>query len=133
METHLKIIGCLLMSLALVHVIFPRYFNWKKELSSLSLINRQMMKTHTFFIALTVFLMGVLCISSSSEIINTPLGRKISLGLGAFWSVRLFFQFFVYSSKLWSGKKFETFVHIFFSILWMYLTVTFFYISGLPI
>ena len=57
MEVHLKIIGILLMLLALVHTIFPRYFNWKNELKELSLMNRQMMKIHTFFIAVTVFLM----------------------------------------------------------------------------
>ena len=48
MHIHLKIIGVLLMSLALVHVIFPRYFHWKEELKDLSLMNRQMMKVHTF-------------------------------------------------------------------------------------
>lgn len=130
MELHIKIIGFLLIALALVHIIFPKYFNWKKELSSLSLINKQMMTTHTFFIALTVFLMGLLCATSSSEIINTPLGRKISFGLGVFWGTRLFFQFFVYSSKLWKGKKFETIVHIFFSFLWIYLSFIFFKIAS---
>lgn len=129
MEIHLKTIGFLLMALALVHVIFPKYFNWTKELASLSLINRQMMTTHTFFIALTVFLMGFFCVTSTLDIIHTPLGRKISFGLGIFWVIRLFFQFFVYSPELWKGKKFETIVHVFFSILWIYLSVIFFKIA----
>jgi hypothetical protein len=111
--------------LALVHVIFPKYFKWNKELNSLSLINRQMMTIHTFFIALTVFLMGLLCLTSSNELIETNLGKKVSLGLAVFWSVRLFIQFFGYSSKLWKGKKFETFVHIVFSFVWTYLSIIF--------
>jgi hypothetical protein len=41
MEIHFKIIGVLLIALALVHIVFPKYFNWDKELKSLSLINRQ--------------------------------------------------------------------------------------------
>ena len=61
MELQLKIIGVLLIALALLHAFFPRYFQWKKELSGLKLINRQMMYVHTFFIALAVFLMG-LCV-----------------------------------------------------------------------
>lgn len=126
MEIHFKIIGVLLIALALVHIIFPKYFNWDKELKSLSLINRQMMIVHTFFIALTVFLMGLLCFTTSSELIGTNLGKKISLGLGVFWIVRLFIQFFGYSSELWKGKKFETFIHIFFSLLWTYLSIIFF-------
>lgn len=127
MEVHLYIIGTLLMVLALIHIIFPKYFNWKIELQPLSLINRQMMTTHTFFIALTVFLMGgLLCVTSATQLIETSLGNKIILGLAIFWSIRLFFQFFVYSKILWKGKKFETIIHIIFSGFWVYLCTIFF-------
>ncbi len=125
MQIHIKTIGFLLTALALIHIIFPKYFNWNKELKSLSLINRQMMTVHTFFIAFTVFLMGLLCLTSSNELIETNLGRKISLGLGIFWTVRLFIQFFGYSTDLWKGKKFETSMHILFSIFWIYLSLVF--------
>ena len=126
MEIHFKIIGVLLIVLALAHIAFPKYFNWNEELKSLSLINRQMMTVHTFFIALTVFLMGLLCLTSSSELIETNLGKKISLGLGIFWTFRLFIQFFGYSSDLWKGKRFETIMHIIFSLIWAYLSIIFF-------
>jgi hypothetical protein len=125
MEVHLKIIGCLLLGLAGIHIIFPKYFHWNTELRSLSLINRQMMKTHTFFIALTVFLMGILCLTSATELTETNLGKKISLGLGIFWLIRLVIQFFGYSPKLWRGKLFETTMHIFFTLLWAYLSFCF--------
>lgn len=125
METHLKIIGFLLTVLATGHLIFPKYFKWKEELKSLNLINRQMMIVHTFFIALVVFLMGLLCVTSAKELIETNLGKKISLGLGIFWSLRLFIQFLGYSSKLWKGKIFETTIHILFSGLWIYISTIF--------
>ena len=125
MQLHLKIIGILLIALALLHITFPKYFNWDKELKSLSLINRQMMTIHTFFISLMLFLMGVLCLTSRTELIETNLGKKISLGLGIFWTIRLFIQFFGYSSELWKGKRFETAIHIIFSLLWTYLSVVF--------
>src|SRR5690606_18802431 len=125
MYIHIKIIGFLLIALALVHIIFPKYFNWGKELKFLSLINRQMMTVHTFFIAFTVFLMGLLCLTSANELIETNLGKKISLGLGVFWTVRLFIQFFVYSTELWKGKKLETSIHILFSIFWIYFSSIF--------
>jgi len=125
MEIHYLIIGSLLIVLALIHSVFPKYFNWKSELQSLNLINRQMMTIHTFFVALTVFLMGLLCVTSSNELIETPLGRKIALGLGIFWSIRLIIQFFGYSADLWKGKKFETGMHILFSLLWAYLSCVF--------
>ena len=125
MELQLKIIGTLLILLALIHVVFPKRFNWKEELSTLSLINRQLMYVHTFFIAFVVFLIGLLCVTSSQELIETPLGRRIALGLSVFWGVRLIFQFFGYSAELWKGKLFETVVHIIFSLFWIYLTIVF--------
>jgi hypothetical protein len=125
MELHYKIIGLLLIVLSFVHAIFPKYFNWEKELSALSLVNLQMIYIHTLFIALVLLLMGILCLSSAEELIETTLGQKIALGFGIFWFVRLIVQFFGYSSKLWKGKTFETIVHIFFSLFWTYLSAIF--------
>ena len=125
MALHLKIIGILLIVLAAIHLIFPKYFHWQQELSSLNLINRQIMYVHTFFIALVIFLIGLLCLTSAQEIVATPLGKKLAVGLGLFWICRLFIQFFGYSSELWRGKSFETAVHILFSLLWTYLSVIF--------
>ncbi len=125
MELHLKIIGVLLVVLALMHAVFPKYFRWKKDLAALEPINRQMMYVHAFFIALTVFLMGILCFTSSREITETPLGRKVALGLAAFWAARLFIQFFGYSPQLWRGKAFETTMHVAFVVFWAYLTAVF--------
>ncbi len=122
MEIHFKITGTLLIILAFIHLRFSKYFRWKEELGSVSLINRQMMWVHTFFIGLIIFLMGILCLSSANEIINTTLGKRISLGLAVFWLARLVIQFFGYSSLLWKGKRFETSMHIVFSALWIYFS-----------
>lgn len=125
MQVHFKIIGVLLMFLAFIHIIFPKYFKWKDELKSLSLINKQMMTIHTFFIALMVFLMGLLCFTSATELIVTKLGKTISLGLGIFWATRLFIQFYGYSTELWKGKIVETIIHILFTVFWIYLNIIF--------
>ncbi len=125
MITHIQIIGFLFILLGVIHIIFPKYFKWKKELAALSMINREMMQVHTFFIALTAFGMGLLCISSAPELLSTSIGRKITLGLAIFWTIRLFIQFFIYSSALWKGKTFETMVHIIFSALWTYISIVF--------
>ena len=126
MELHLKIIGWLLILLSFMHVMFPRYFKWKQEFASVILINRQMMYVHTFFIALVVFLIGLLCITSSVDLIATPLGNRLAAGLFVFWSMRLVIQFFGYSSSLWKGKRLETIIHVLFSLLWFYMSVVFF-------
>jgi hypothetical protein len=125
MELHLKITGIILILLAFIHIGFPRYFKWKQELSSLSIMNRQMMYVHSLFIALVVLLMGILCLTSANELVETMLGKRICLGLGMFWIIRFFIQFFGYSSKVWKGKVFETTVHVLFSIFWAYLSILF--------
>lgn len=126
MELHLNAIGLLLIVLALIHGLFPKYFDWAAELAPISLINRQMMYVHTFFIALVLLLMGLLCLTAAAELVETELGHKLALGLGIFWAFRLAVQLFGYSSKLWRGKRFETAVHVLFLILWSYISVVFF-------
>ncbi|MCY0978632.1 hypothetical protein PGH12_04440 [Chryseobacterium wangxinyae] len=125
MHIHFVIIVILFIILALIHIIFPKYFDWENEFKSLSLINRQIMKVHTIFIAFTVLLMGLLLITSSNELLETNLGKKIIFGLAIFWTFRLIIQFFGYSAKLWKGKLFETTVHITFSLLWFYISFVF--------
>ncbi len=125
MILHLKIIGLILVVLSLAHAGFPKHFKWRDECGSLSLINRQMMYVHTFFLALALFLMGVLCLTSANEIVETELGKRLALGLGIFWGFRLLFQFFVYSSDNWRGKRFETAIHVLFSVVWTYIAAVF--------
>src|SRR5688500_18959731 len=108
MELHIELIGLILVVLAFVHAAFPKYFDWAVDLGPISLIKRRLMYVHTFFIALGVLLMGLLCSAASREIVGTLLGHKIALGMAIFWAFRLAIQFFGYSSDLWRGKKFET-------------------------
>ena len=121
MEVHFKIIGALLIVLAAAHIVFPKYFKWDVELKLLSIINRQMMLVHTLFIALFILLSGILSFTSAHELVNTNLGKNVSLGFGVFWLCRLFVQFFGYSPILWKGKTFETGVHILFVIFFSYV------------
>jgi hypothetical protein len=125
MEIHVKIVGAMLIALALLHIVIPKYFKWEHELTSLTLITKQILYVHTFFIAFVVLLVGLLCLGYSYELIYDPFGKVISLGLFGFWFTRLIFQFFVYSPKVWRGKRFETVVHILFSITWAYFTSVF--------
>ncbi len=125
MESLLKFSGVLLIALALVHAIFPRYFKWREELRSITLLTRQIHYVHTFFIALVILLMGLLCLTSPLELLHTTLGRRVSLGLFVFWACRLFIQFYGYSPTLWKGKRFETVMHGVFACLWVFLTLVF--------
>lgn len=129
MKPYIETAGYLLILLALLHAIFPRYFKWKEVLVLIPRVSQEIMYVHTFFIALTVFLMGLLCVTSAHELETTVLGKRIAAGLAVFWTIRLLVQFFGYSKELWKGKCFETVVHICFSFLWLYLSAVFWAIA----
>ena len=123
---HLRAAGVLLIALALFHGALPRRFGWRQELQNVSLLSRQIFYVHTFFIALTVGLMGTLVLFYADELLKAaPLARGVLGGLTVFWLCRLVFQFCVYDASLWRGQVFETRVHWLFSALWLYLVVVF--------
>ena len=59
-EWHLRIAGALQILLALLHLAFPKRFQWKEELARLSPLNRQIFLVHTFFICVVLTLIGAL-------------------------------------------------------------------------
>ena len=125
MKFLIEISGYGTMLLAIVHIVFPKAFNWKNELASLSLINRQLMTVHTFFIAFGVFLMGLLCATSAELLLTTKLGSRVLVILAIFWLARLLTQIFWYSTELWKGKKIKTMIHVIFLIQWTSLTIVY--------
>ena len=129
MTVHVHILGVVFVVLAVIHVIFPRFFRWKEEFATVSLINRQMMYVHAAFIAVVVLGIGLLCLMKADELIDTPLGRYLCLLLSIFWTLRLLVQFFGYSSVLWRGKLFETTVHVVFAAFWAYAAMVFGFIA----
>ncbi len=118
----LQISGAILLVLALIHVLFPWYFEWAAELPRISLINAEMLQIHTLFVALTVAGIGVLSLAYAEELAGTPFGKTVATGIAIFWTVRLGVQFFGYSAELWRGKRFETVMHVLFILLWTWLS-----------
>ena len=93
------------------------------EAGQLSLLNRQVFYVHTFFIAFTVFLMGLLSAFGAEQLIfRTPLAAFLSAGLALFWLIRLYCQLFYYDKRLWINQPFRTAVHLVFSLAWIWYT-----------
>jgi hypothetical protein len=130
MIIHLRVIGALLLVLAAAHAYFPRYFQWRKEVAGLTLLTQQVFFVHHAFIGITVGLMGLLTLVHPQELISTPFGNDLCLGLAAFWSIRALCQVFVYSPSLWRGKLFETGCHVLFLTFWIYMAVVYGWIAS---
>lgn len=121
LQCQIKIAGILLFALAAMHLFLPRYFHWPAELRRLSLINRQIFIAHCAFIVLMLVLMGALSVFYAPLLVRpSDLGKVVLGGLAIFWTLRAVAQWFFYSSALWRGQKFNTCMHVLFSVLWVY-------------
>ena len=123
---HLKVVGALLVTLALANTQLDRYFKWKTELAQVSLLTRQIFQVHGFFIVLVVGMMGVCSLFYTDALLASgALSRIVLAGLVVFWLARLAIQFFVYDPAIWRGRRFYTAMHVVFSILWIYVALTY--------
>ena len=123
---HLHVGGVAMASLVVVNLFVPSWFHWREEMSGLSLVNRQIFQVHTVFLVLTLGLFSALLLTCASALLEpTRLSRAVLTGLTIFWALRMVVQWCFYSSALWRGHRFNTFVHCAFSILWIYLTSVF--------
>jgi hypothetical protein len=123
---HLKVVGVLLVALGLAHSLFGRYFNWKQELAPLSLLTRQVFQVHGFFIALVVAMMGVCSLFYTTALLASgDLSRVVLTGFLVFWLSRLAIQLFVYDPAIWRGRRFYAFMHVVFTIFWIYVVLTY--------
>lgn len=122
-DWHLRIAGALQIVLALLHLAFPKRFQWKEELARLSPLNRQIFHVHTFFICVVLVMIGALSLFAADALLEpTRLSRLVLGGIATFWGLRLLCQWFVYDASLWRGQRFNTAMHVLFSLLWLYLT-----------
>ena len=125
-ELHIRICGVILLILAASHVAFPRFFNWREELSRLSLLNRQIFLVHTLFIGLLLVLLGLLSLFGAPLLtIPSPLATVLLIGIALFWLTRLAVQLFVYSPRLWRGIPSRTAIHWVFCLIWTYLSASY--------
>lgn len=123
LQTHLQIVGCLLLLLGLSHAFMNRYFGWSNELAGVSLLTRQIFFVHAFFIALGVVLGGVVSLAYTNALLSpAPLNRAILASMAFFWFCRLLAQLFAYDGAIWRGNHFRTCMHVAFLMLWCYVT-----------
>ena len=126
LATHLHVVGVLLLLLGISHAFFDRYFGWKQELQTVSLLTRKIFYVHTFFIGLGVVLAGAGSLIYADALLKPdPLNRAILAAMATFWLCRLFAQFLAYDAAIWRGNRFRTFMHATFAFLWCYVTATY--------
>ena len=122
----LRVAGAGLILLALLHVAIGRRLRWREDAARMSAVNEDVFHVHGFFICVTLVAMGLPCLIEPAALLEKS--RAAAWGawsLAAFWTLRLWCQWFVYRRELWRGKPFETAMHAAFTVVWICLTTIF--------
>jgi len=123
---HLRIAGCLLLALAVSHLVLPRALGWPAELRRVSVLTRQVSYVHTYFIGMLCGLFGVMAVALAPDLLRPDhLAVAILLGAVTIWGSRLFIQIWVFDPVLWNGRALTVVGHLAFVVLWSYLTFVF--------
>jgi hypothetical protein len=122
----LRIAGAGLILLAVLHVPMGRHLKWSEDGGRMSPVNASIFRVHTFFICFVLVMMGLPCLLEPGVFLEkSRAGAWLAWSFSAFWAVRLFFQWFVYPRDLWRGRKLETALHVWFTIVWTALAALF--------
>ncbi|NNE66068.1 MAG: hypothetical protein HKN33_05830 [Pyrinomonadaceae bacterium] len=88
MKTLIVIGGVFALGFFVFHVFFWKLFNWKQELSKLSSINRGVMQVLNLCLMWLFLVFGYVSLIHTDELISTPLGKTVLLGIALLWFFR---------------------------------------------
>lgn len=122
----LRVAGGGLILLAIMHIPVARKLQWRTDAARLMPPNAAIFKVHAFFICLVLVIMGLPCLLEPAVFLNpSRAGLWITSSYAGFWSVRLYCQWFVYPWELWRGKRLESWLHGWFTLVWAGLAALF--------
>jgi hypothetical protein len=123
-ELFLKIGAVFHIICALFHIVFPKMFNWKENLSELSGDKKFIIEQnlHIMNICLLLFwlVFAIVPFFFSSELLTTSIGKSILVLIIVFWIIRIFILQPIYvgikTKESWQMIIFFLFGFIFFVI-----------------
>lgn len=122
----LRIMGAGLILLAGMHGPIGRHLKWREDGRNLTPANAAIFRVHTFFICFVLVMMGLPCLLDPSIFLEKSNASSwLAWSYAAFWTTRLYVQWFVFPWHLWRGKPIETIVHVCFTVLWIFLAGVF--------
>ena len=106
------------LGFTIFHLFFWKLFDWKKDLASLTAVNRSVMQILNLCLTFMIFVMSYVSLFLPKEMLATRLGRNLLVAFSLFWFLRMLEQIFVFEVK---GRLSAVFTLIFFlgSILYI--------------
>jgi hypothetical protein len=122
----LRVAGAGLILLSVLHIPIGKKLQWREQAARMSDENAAIFHVHAFFICVLLVLMGLPSVIDPAVFLEKSRAAAwAAWSICGFWLLRLYCQWFVYQSKLWRGKRLETFMHFWFTGVWIYLVAVF--------
>ena len=122
----LRLAGAGLILLAVLHVPIARHLRWRDDAARLTPTNAAIFRVHAFFICVVLVMMGLPCAVDPRVFLErSRAGAWLAWSFAAFWTIRLYCQWFVYPADLWRGRRMETAMHWWFTLVWAALAAVF--------
>jgi hypothetical protein len=100
LQSLIVVSGVLHFGTLLASAAVPSVLDWRRELSKLDRLSRQLIWVHGLFIVLVIIGFGTLTFFWPHELAShTPLARAVCGLIGLFWAARLLVQFLVFDAK----------------------------------
>jgi hypothetical protein len=101
------------LAIAVLGLVLHRLLDWRQPISQMPLLVREVFFVHTWFVALTCAIFGVLTWRFANALASgsLELGRWFCGALALFWGLRSTLQWTYYSASHWRGKPAPTVVH----------------------
>ena len=87
------------LGFAIFHLFFWRLFNWEKDLTSLTIINRAVMQILNLCLTFVFIVVAYISVFYSTEMLSTNLGKVIIASISLFWLIRFVEQLYFFGLK----------------------------------
>ncbi len=92
--------GMAQVALVLGSMAIPELLNWKKELSVVNRLIRQIFWTYAGYILVINLSFGIISIAGTEELLNGSfLARAVTLFIAVYWLTRILIQFFYFDTS----------------------------------
>ena len=111
--------GVFNLGFVIFHLLFWRVFRWKKDLVSLTFINRSVMQILNLCLTFVFLIMAYVSFFHYSEIIQTGLGNALLVSFSLFWFLRAIEQVVFFGIKN-KASIFLTLIFLLGSVIYLF-------------
>jgi len=91
--------GIFNLGFAVFHLFFWKLFDWRKDLASLTPVNRSVMQILNLCLTFMISVMAFVSLFLPREMLTTILGKYLLVAFALFWFLRMLEQIFVFEVK----------------------------------